>query len=98
MEHIAQIIEQAVDAPLRLFVDVQHKGEEVNVLEILSTIRMIEKRLPDRPSLRVAVIESDKPLIKTIRVVYTIISRRNDRFHVFLPHESDAAWAWLRQE
>lgn len=95
MEHVAQVVEQAQGDCLRLLVDVRNIGEEVNVLEVLVTIRMIEKRTPNRPPLRVAIIEHDRPTVKTIRVVHMLIAQPQDRFHVFLDHEADAALPWL---
>jgi hypothetical protein len=97
MEHVAHITEQA-RGKLCLLADMQNKGEEVNVFEVLGAIRMVERRSPQRPPVRVAVIERDLPVIKTIRVIHTLIGRRQDRFCVFLPDEADAALAWLMEE
>ncbi|MFQ3673715.1 MAG: hypothetical protein SNJ83_08975 [Aggregatilineales bacterium] len=97
MEHVAQITEQA-QGKLCVLADMRNKGEEVGVFEVLSAIRMVERRSPQRPPVRVAVIERDLPVVKTIRVIHTLIGRTQDRFHVFLPDEADAALAWLMEE
>ncbi len=97
MEHVAQIVEQA-QGKLCILVDMRSKGEEVNVFEVLSAVRMVERRSPQRPPVRVAVIERDLPVVKVIRVVHTLIERKQDRFRVFLPQEADAALLWLIEE
>ncbi len=97
MEHVAQITEQAGDA-LYVLADMRHKGEEVSVLEVLSVIRKVERRSPQRPPIHVAVIEYDLPVVKSVRVVCAIIGRKQDRFRVFLSHEADKALPWLLGE
>jgi hypothetical protein len=97
MEHVAQITEQTPDK-LCMLIDLQHNEEEVNIFEALSAVRMVERRAPHRPPVRVAVIECDSLVLKSIRVVHALIGRRQDRFRVFLPHEVEAAMAWLCEE
>lgn len=97
MEHVAQIIEQTGDA-LCVLADMRHKGEEVSVFDVLNVIRTIERRIPQRPPIHVAVIEYDLPVVKSVRVVCAIIRRKQDRFRVFLSHAADAALPWLLGE
>jgi hypothetical protein len=94
MAHVEQVISSATER-LRVLVDVQHKGEEVSVLEVLVTIRTMEKRCPHRPAVHVAIVERDEMLLQTIRVVCALISRNGDMFRVFLHRDVDAALSWL---
>jgi hypothetical protein len=94
MAHVEQVVSSA-SKRLCILADVQHKGEEVSVLEVLVTIRAMEKRIPDRLPVRVAVVERDEMLLQTIRVVCALISRSGDQFRVFLHRDADAAMSWL---
>ena len=94
MAHVEQVVSSAAER-LRVLADVQHKGEEVSILEVLMTIRAIEKRCLHRPAVRVAIVERNEMLLQTIRVVCALITRDGDVFRVFLHRDADAAMSWL---
>lgn len=97
MEHVAQITEQATEK-LCVFIDIQHMAGDISIFEALAAVHMVERRTPNRPPLRVAVIEADSLIVKTIRVIHTLIGRKQDQFRVFLPTEADTALSWLIEE